>query len=277
MVNFGSTPADAALINERVAFRSVSGKIGLNYKPSRALLIYANVSRGSKSGGFDGDFAFTRAQLAPFKDEKLTAYELGWKATLFDRRLFFNGSVFYYDFKDPQVRVAQVDPVTHLPFNQLRNIAAARVYGAELDADWRPAQGLDFKAGLSLNDSKIKDPAQSVFDGNRLPLASPVSATLSARYQWSLAGDLRLSALVDGKYNGPFYLNPENTSYLRQHSYTLVNARLALASGDRWEIAAWGKNLTKETYAVQAFALFGAYPVAYSPPRTYGISLRYAW
>lgn len=277
LVNFGSTPADAAIIDDRDTFSSFSGKIGLNYKPSDALLLFGSVSRGFKSGGFDGDFAFTRAQLEPFKEETLTAYELGWKATLLGRKLYLNGSVYHYDFRDPQVRVAQVDPVTKLPFNQLNNLAKARVIGGELDLNWRPMRGVSLRGGLSVNDSKINDPAQPVFDGNQLPLASPFSATFAARYETEVGRGLALSGMLDGKYSDRFYLNPENTDYLRQDAMLLLNARFALSSEQGWEVAFWVRNLTQQTYAVQAFALFGAYPVAYSPPRTYGLSARFAW
>lgn len=277
LVNFGASPADAALIDDTVSFDSFSGKLGVNYFVADDVLLYASVSRGFKSGGFDGDFAFTRAQLEPFKEETLTAYEVGWKATLADGTVFLNGAAFYYDFRDPQVRVAQVDPVTHLPFNQLINLQQARVLGGELDLSWRPLRGLDLHAGLALNDSKIDDDRQAVFDDNELPLGARISATLSARYQWSLSSALDLALQVDGKHNGSFYLNPENTTYLRQDPYTLLNARLSLHADDRWEIALWGRNLTEENFAVQSFALFGAYPVGYSPPRTYGVSFRLSW
>jgi iron complex outermembrane receptor protein len=202
---------------------------------------------------------------------------LGVKSTLIDRRLFLNGSVYYYDFSKPQVRVAQVDPVTGLPFNQLNNLAKARVYGAEIDATLRPMRGLDIRAGLALIDTKINDPAQPFFDGNDLPLAAKLSANLLARYEFALSDGLDMAAQVDGKYNGSFFLNAENTSYLKERPYTLINARLSVLGGDRWEFALWARNLTKETFAVQSFALFGAYSVAYSPPRTYGASLRFNW
>jgi len=277
LVNFGSSPADAALIDSDVSFDSFSGKIGVNYFVVPDVLLYASLSRGFKSGGFDGDFAFTREQLEPFKEETLTAYELGWKATLAHNTVFFNGAVFYYDFRDPQVRVAQVDPVTHLPFNQLNNLDKARVLGGEIELSWRPVRGLDLQASLALNDSKIEDASRPAFDGNRLPLGAQVSATLSARYRWPVSDSLDVALQVDGKHNGSFFLNPENTTYLEQDPYTLLNARLSVYAAERWELALWGRNLTDETFAVQSFALFGAYPVGYSPPRTYGVSLRLSW
>jgi iron complex outermembrane receptor protein len=277
-VNFGSTPADAAVVDDSATYKSFSGKIGLNYKPSDAVLLYGSISRGFKSGGFDGDFAFTRQQLEPFEEEVLTAYEIGVKSTLIDRRLFLNGSLYHYDFDKPQVRVAQVDTVTGLPFNQLRNLAKARVTGMEIDATLRPARGFDLRAGLAWIDTRIDDPAQPVFDGNDLPLAAKFSANLLARYQFAVGGGWDMALQVDGKYNDAFFLNAENTPYLKERPYTLVNARVSLLSSDSGgDLALWGRNLTKESFAVQSFALFGAYSVAYNAPRTYGATIRIDW
>lgn len=277
IVNFGAIPADAALVDDDATFESFSGKIGLNYKPSDDVLIFGSISRGFKSGGFDGDFAFTRQQLQPFDEEKLTAYEVGVKSTLWDRRLFLNASAYHYDFRQPQVRVAQVDTVTGLPFNQLRNLAKARVNGLEIDATLRPFRGFDLRAGVAWVDTRIDDPAQPVFDGNDLPLAAKFSTNLLARYQFAIGDGWDMAIQLDGKYSGAFFLNAENTPYLREKPHTLVNARISLIADRGWDLALWARNITRESFAVQSFALFGAYSVAYNPPRTYGATLRFDW
>jgi len=43
--------------------------------------------------------------------EKLTAYELGLKATLADRKVQANVSVFYYDYADKQISTYFADPI----------------------------------------------------------------------------------------------------------------------------------------------------------------------
>lgn len=40
-------------------------------------LLYASVSRGFKSGGFQGQLSFDPAALQPFDDENVLAYEAG--------------------------------------------------------------------------------------------------------------------------------------------------------------------------------------------------------
>jgi iron complex outermembrane recepter protein len=47
------------------------GKVGINYKVLDQTLLYASVSRGFKSGGFQGQLTFDPTALKPFKDECL--------------------------------------------------------------------------------------------------------------------------------------------------------------------------------------------------------------
>lgn len=42
------------------------------------------------------------------------AYEIGFKAPLFDRMVQFNGGAFYYDYIDKQSRVRILDPLFSL-------------------------------------------------------------------------------------------------------------------------------------------------------------------
>src|SRR3546814_5757601 len=71
---------------------------------SDLLLLYANVSKGYKAGSFPGVSAGTFAQYAAVTRESLVDYEAGFKTTLFDRKVTLNGGVFYYDYKNKQLR-----------------------------------------------------------------------------------------------------------------------------------------------------------------------------
>src|SRR3546814_3787218 len=83
-------------MSNRYSTSNISGKIGFNYKAGDRTLIYASVSRGFKSGGFQGQLTFDPSVLQPFDDEKLTAYEVGIK-TRVAPNLQVNAAVFDYD------------------------------------------------------------------------------------------------------------------------------------------------------------------------------------
>ena len=76
--------------------------------------------------------------------EKLLAYEAGFKLPLADNRLHVNASAFYYDYKDKQIRGLVIDPV----FNQLEklvNVPKSRINGAEVEITARPVSGLTLR------------------------------------------------------------------------------------------------------------------------------------
>ncbi len=276
VANFGATPADAAAGDETKDDRNLSGKIGLNYHAMEGLLLYASASRGFKSGGFDADFSESRSQLNPYQAEIMVALEAGFKATLDDGKLLLDGAIYHYDYSNPQVRVQAFDANTGLPLNRLVNLDNSKVLGGELSAVWKPVQGLLIQAGANLMNTKLYDP-KAAYDGNQLPLAAKDSETLLARYSWPVAESWDAALQVDLKHSGSYYLNPENTPFLHQSGFTIVNGRVSLMHDGDWELDAWGKNLTNKAYMVSSYALFGSYPVSFSPPRTYGVTLRRVW
>ena len=77
----------------------VTGRVALEYDVNENVLAYASVSRGFKSGGFNGS-----GLEPPFEPEYLLAYEVGSKAILGDGRVQLNVAGFYYDYTDVQVQ-----------------------------------------------------------------------------------------------------------------------------------------------------------------------------
>ena len=87
----------------------------------------------------------------------MTAYEVGFKLTP-ARRVQLNGALFYYDYKDKQVLGSVVlTPNIFGPLNQLVNIPKSTVYGAELQLNVRPINGLSLNAGMTYVHSRIGD------------------------------------------------------------------------------------------------------------------------
>lgn len=281
IANFGDGPEDAAIIDDTLKSSNFSGKVALDYFVNDDVLVYVSASRGFKSGGYDGDFSFDRQQLDPYDEEILTAYELGWKTTFADGRVRINGAAFYYDYKNPQIRVQRVS-AGGFPFNQLITLDKSKIYGLELEVTVEPADGLTLQSSVSLLDTEIvedsADPSLALFDGNQFALAAQTSFTVLARYETEISSNLRASIQLDGKYNGDYQLNAENLPWLEQDDYFLANARLTIGQiEDGVEFSLWGKNLLDQTFSVGSYSLFGAYPIYYNEPRTYGASVSYKW
>jgi len=276
----------------------LSGKVAIDWTPNDDVLVYALVSNGFKSGGFDGSTILNIDATNPYKEETVWAYELGFKSMLYDGKLQLNGAAFYYDYDDMQVSqlvetLGGIDSVRS-------NADKTRVYGAEVEMWWKPVEGLDIKAGVSLLDSEIivwtndfsgcatlpgggVDPTCPIYieklarEGNKVPEAPALALNGLVRYEWALSGDKRMFVLVDTSFNDKIFKEVSNT--LETDSYWLTNARLSLkGQTEAWEVSLWVKNIANKEYVTNLLPPGrGAVWNFYGMPRTYGISVRYSW
>src|SRR5690606_22335284 len=77
----------------------------IQYKPSRDVMLYANVTEGYKSGGINGQDTTGTPTFGP---ENVWSYEAGVKSQFFDRNLTVNVAAFHMDYSDIQFRTAIV-------------------------------------------------------------------------------------------------------------------------------------------------------------------------
>jgi iron complex outermembrane receptor protein len=257
-------------------FSSVSGRLGLRYKLSEDANVYATYNRGTKSGGFFSGQTVDPADIGPYRDETVNAYEVGAKSEFLDRRLRVNVSAFYYDYKDLQVYT--VIQRNELPVQLFTNASAARVYGGEAEIEARPMTGLSLTLGASLLSAEYKDfiSLGDDYSGNTLPSAPKVSLNGAARYEHPLpTGDLVTQ--VDFTYRSKVYYDTANTERLSDKARTFVNGQVGWRLDDgRYELGVWGKNLFDVTNIsdITQVAAFGFDVFSMGPPRTYGVYFR---
>jgi len=99
----GST-FNPGIVNASLNESNLSWRTGLNWKLDPATLLYANVSRGYKSGSFPTLSASSAVQFTPVRQESVIAYEAGLKKELLTNTLQVNAAAFYYDYSDKQIR-----------------------------------------------------------------------------------------------------------------------------------------------------------------------------
>ncbi|MDB5494646.1 MAG: TonB-dependent receptor [Phenylobacterium sp.] len=264
-------------VNQTKTFGSLSGKLGLQYQLSDTANVYVTYNRGYKSGGFFGGQATDPALVAPYRDEKVNAYEAGAKTEWFDRRLRANLSAFYYDYKDLQVYdLVLVGAITEQIFTNASN---AKMYGLEAELTAVPVEGLTLQLGASTLHATYQNfhSLSGDFSGNTLPNAPKVSVTASARYEWpAFSGHMRVEA--DATYRSKIFFDTRNLARLSDPGRTFVNARLGWSPADkRYEVGIWGRNLFDETNISDIIPIEGLGFDAFSmgKPRTYGVYLRY--
>jgi len=254
---------------------NVSGKVGLNYKPTDDTLVYASASRGFKSGGFQGQLTFDPTALKPFRDENLTAYEVGIKSRVFPN-LQLNMAAFDYEYKDAQFYGPLFDSPVGVLFG-IANVGNARVTGAEGDVLWRPVSGLDLHFGAGLIDTRItKSVVPGVTVGSRLPNAPKLTLNGSIKYSWSVSDDIGADFTLAGNYQSRLAFDiVRNPPQALEGGYALVNAELGANIGDKYRVSLWGRNLFDRLYRTQALFTSVGWSYQYGAPRTFGINLSY--
>ncbi|TDJ31460.1 MAG: TonB-dependent receptor, partial [Gammaproteobacteria bacterium] len=86
----------------------VTWRVNVDYNITDDSLIYANVTTGYRSGGFNLTFF---SQTPQFEPEELTAYELGYKAQFLDNTLQVNAALYFYDYETIHTSTQEACPV----------------------------------------------------------------------------------------------------------------------------------------------------------------------
>ena len=270
---------------------------GLRFQLRDDLMLYGSVGTGVKSGAFNStrnpftDLANRNLVTDP---EYVTSYELGMKSNLMQNRLTLNMAVFYMEYDDLQVRGGCTDcGPGGIPEQFLSNAASATSEGFELELLALPVENLTLSLGVGYNDSTY-DEYPDVLDprmndtptdasGNKVPLAPEWTINASAQYDMNLAGGTVSTRLwgsyIDERYGEEGVLNYDDDLIPDQ---TLLNASVAYRPAeDNWGVSVWVHNLTDDdTETLKIYlATFGANwnTVQYQEPRTYGLSVDYAF
>ena len=285
-----------------------SGKIGVNYHASDDWLVFANISRGTKSGGFLETAASSHASFRPATTEKLTAFEVGTKGSFLEGRGRLNATAFYYDYKDMQVAGTVVDPFFG-PLGALVNVPKSNMKGFEVEAILAVTQYLEVGTNVGLSKGKFKDYTNGV-DG--AAVRSNYSACLASGApdcvyenvpqdnsgegftfpEWQLSGYVNYERPI-GDYTGRIVLDFSHESKTtslatwreegpngNEHTfnlpgYWLFNARTSLASDEGWEVTLFADNLFKQKYLTSYAQFDEAVVQTVGMPRTYGVRVRF--
>lgn len=261
---------------------AMSGRIALSYDLTDDVMLYASLSSGFKSGGFNLGSFFDPNEVTTVDPEFLTAYELGVKSTFWQQRGRLNLSGFYYDYSDLQVYIytAGSSPANPVVF-ALENAADAEIYGLEAELELVPVDGLSLQAGLGWLRTEYKNFVSAIggdLSGNQLPGAPKLNANLAVEYKHSLTDALSLSLRGEYSYTDHRYFSVfEDDAISSRGSHSLINGRLSIGAVDQsWEVALWGKNLADKDYIVDATDLrgtFGIVPLYLGDLRSYGIEV----
>lgn len=287
---FGGTPlilATTSNFNGEKTFKEFTPRASLSFKPNRDNLIYASYSKGFKGGGFDprgqssqaadtnGDGIRSQAEIFDFflfDPEKVDSYELGYKGSLFDRRLTLALTGFYADYKDVQIPGSVGCVINGLPSfcGVTTNAAKADFKGveaetvAQLARDFAGAgSAITFTGTLGYIDGQFKS---YIVNGVDISALRRIQNTP----KWTLSGTLGAVVPAGGGLvnasAGVSYRSKTNqfelpSPYLDQKGYALFDANLVWTdSSERYSIGIHGKNLFDKEYITSGYQFIATAP-----------------
>ena len=286
-------------------FRSkFTPRASVSFKPTPDHNIYASYSKGFKGGGFDprGNATITPDtnrdgvrsydeifDFFSFAPETVDSYEVGWKASLFDRRLRFALTGFYADYKDVQIPGsvgvdANGDGIFETFAGVTTNAAAAEIKGIELEAfatlarDFAGAgSAVNFSGTLGYIDAKYKKFVDAFGNdvANIRAIQNTPKWTLSGTLDGSIAaGPGLLSASTTVSYRSKTNQFEIPSPFLDQKGYALVDASLVWSDAtDRYSVGLHAKNLFDKQYITSGYQFLQISPDG-TPLRTSAGALR---
>ncbi len=269
-------------------YKAFTPKFGLDYKIDGgegdidSLLLYANVARGFKSGGYNG-IAFGNIDVlrTSYSPEKNWTYEVGFKSDAFNRKLRFNAAAFISNISDLALNSRASGPGgVSFP---VQNAGDARIKGVEIEATVVPIKGLNifgnitFQSGeyTTLNAGSNAAAAQLQFGKAVIPQLPNIAYNTGFSYEipFNASGSTALSFGADWSHTNDFFIAVGNEIII--DGYDKLNAFAALKFADNWEIRGSVSNLLDDTDIISGVGAFSS--VTVSPPRKFKASVSYSF
>lgn len=274
------------------------------YKPSRRINAFATYSTSFKPVGvnvaglptINGEAA---TELAVIKPEDTKHYEIGIKTTPTDN-LTLNLTFHNSDISDYQTNVQSAELGVNRGY--IANAEKVNVKGVEFDGNMKINQYFSVYAAAAYTDARyvrfenaplpLEETGMTI-DGVQVAFKDISGGALPGVSKWagSLGGEFAVAAnsvgkgvkffiAVDDSFRSSFSSSPSPSAYLNVDGYSVLNARAGFKAPYGISAYIWSRNLLNQDYFEQllpAGGNAGHYAGVLGDPRTFGVTLRYAF
>lgn len=247
-------------------------------------MVYAKTETGFKSGAYNN---YNPVHPGPIGPETITAYELGLKHSLHSAPVHVSLAAFYNDIEDLQLQALDANSLSQV-FIQAPHATA---YGIDTQIDWKPSERWTIGAGLAWLEAEFdtfyadgivvrslvagNEVANGVnLEGNRLPRSPRLTGNLNVSFAYPL-GPGSLIGAANFYSSSRVYFGAANE--YGQGAFEVLNASVEYRSAAGWSVSGWVKNLADATYLSSVFPTPMSTIGRYAEPRTYGVSVGYAF
>jgi outer membrane receptor protein involved in Fe transport len=287
-------------------------KFALQYEWKKGNNVYATLSRGYRSGGYNiqlfSDLVRKelknamitvlsgQSQLANYKEmlsgyveavdvkgeaaykpEYTWSYEAGSHLTLWEGRLLADFSAFYMDTRDQQVSRFVESGAGRV----MVNAGKSRSYGAEAALKASVTSGLTLSGSYGYTHATFKDYEtinnnnEAVnYNGRYVPFTPMHTFNAGVQYLFRMPSGCWADQIqLDANYNGAARIYWTEQNHARQPFYGKLNARVAFNKGNS-QVALWGKNVLNKEYGTFYFETMGDSFMQKGRPIRFGVDIR---
>ncbi|MDE0226042.1 MAG: TonB-dependent receptor [Gammaproteobacteria bacterium] len=256
-------------------------KANLTWEVNDDLLTYFNFAQGFRPGG-----ANTTAEddqiPETYGPDVLDSFEVGWKSTLNEGRVTFNGAVYLMKWKDFQTNI--YDPDVGV-VNFIANVGDAETRGFEIDLNAYLTENLAVQVAATHNNGELTDrfqASESAFAeaGQRLPLVSEWKTFVNVRYHWQQGSGTAGYAQATYSYTGDSWNQLVTAGYVEfapqlQAPYDTMDVRVGwVLQEGRYGVELFATNVFDEQAQIFINTAQADRRITTIRPRTFGVRLR---
>lgn len=265
--------ASSPLASNTRTFNAFLPKAGVSMDWTPDLTTAFTVQRAYRSGGSSQNPA--RAELLPYDPEFSWNYEGSLRSKWLGGRLVLNANLFYMEWKDQQVTA--YFGANAYDYNTV-NAAGSHLYGFEVEANAKVANGIDLYASIGHVRTK--------FDDFTLPAGATSEVDLQGT-QFPYAPRWTLSGGINGQFGGGFTANlnanyrtsvftgvGQDQGQFKVSGRTVVNGKLGYET-QNWSVFVFARNLLNEKYTQYAYKAINQ--AILGDPQTFGVGAGVHW
>jgi outer membrane receptor protein involved in Fe transport len=236
--------------DKKVVETGETHRINLQYQINADLMVYGTWSTGFRPGGNN-----RLPTAGSYAADTLANFELGWKTSWLDRRLRFNGAVFYEKWKSVQTAVQGQYGITSIV-----NAGDAKVEGLESELQWAVDDHLTLSAAgtgllrlettsvfcrpspLGVPQSSCTPDFVDASPGTQLPVTPKVKVNGSARYTFDV-GDYKSFVQMSVSHQSSTTFSLEATRIYAGDTPAFTTFDFSAGTGmNNWHIEAFVEN-----------------------------------
>jgi iron complex outermembrane receptor protein len=272
-------------IQQKADFGKLTFRLAIDHHITNAILAYASLARGFKSGLFNTISPADPAVKPQTNDQA----EIGLKTTLFDKRVRINSSIFAANIKGVQLQASNAAGLF-----SLLNAAKEKTYGFDTDIAIKAANNLTITGGVAYTHARYNSfPGAPLFAPNpQLGCPGQLTGNCSLKTDASgnpailtpeWAGNIGLEYLIPSSlgdftvsgnyaYTGKIFWLPDDR--LSQPGYSMATAALMWRDVTRrYSARLWVNNLLDAKYYIYENEKVAGDVGSPGAPRTVGVTL----